>query len=64
MLFSATMTEKVDELIKLSLNNPLRLSADPTAKRPAALTEEWVIISSAVFVFLSLDCGGCSESCD
>lgn len=54
MLFSATMTEKVDELIKLSLNNPLRLSADPSAKRPAALTEEWVIISTSVFVFLSL----------
>lgn len=40
MLFSATMTEEVDELIKLSLTKPLRLSADPSAKRPAALTEE------------------------
>ncbi|CAK7346166.1 unnamed protein product [Dovyalis caffra] len=40
MLFSATMTEEVDELIKLSLTKPLRLSADPTAKRPATLTEE------------------------
>ncbi|KAL3639050.1 DEAD-box ATP-dependent RNA helicase 28 [Castilleja foliolosa] len=42
MLFSATMTEKIDELIKLSLDKPLRLSADPSAKRPAALTEEVV----------------------
>ncbi|KAL6511873.1 DEAD-box ATP-dependent RNA helicase 28 [Orobanche gracilis] len=42
MLFSATITEKIDELVKLSLNKPLRLSADPSTKRPAALTEEVV----------------------
>ncbi|KAK4275493.1 hypothetical protein QN277_018565 [Acacia crassicarpa] len=42
MLFSATMTEEVDELIKLSLTKPLRLSADPSTKRPATLTEEVV----------------------
>ncbi|KAL0438404.1 UNVERIFIED_CONTAM: DEAD-box ATP-dependent RNA helicase 28 [Sesamum latifolium] len=40
MLFSATMTEQVDDLIKLSLNKPLRLSADPSTKRPATLTED------------------------
>lgn len=40
MLFSATMTEEVNELVKLSLAKPLRLSADPSAKRPATLTEE------------------------
>ncbi|KAI7734739.1 hypothetical protein M8C21_008902 [Ambrosia artemisiifolia] len=44
MLFSATMTEQVDELIKLLLNEPLRLSADPTTKRPSTLTEEVVRI--------------------
>ncbi|KAK3006135.1 hypothetical protein RJ639_017056 [Escallonia herrerae] len=44
MLFSATMTEQVDELIKLSLKKPLRLSADPSTKRPASLTEEVVRI--------------------
>ncbi|XP_062112876.1 DEAD-box ATP-dependent RNA helicase 28 [Humulus lupulus] len=44
MLFSATMTEEVDELVKLSLNKPLRLSADPSTKRPATLTEEVVRI--------------------
>ncbi|XP_057430930.1 DEAD-box ATP-dependent RNA helicase 28-like [Lotus japonicus] len=44
MLFSATMTEEVNELIKLSLSKPLRLSADPSAKRPASLTEEVVRI--------------------
>lgn len=43
MLFSATMNTELDELVKLSLNNPVRLSADPSAKRPARLTEEYVI---------------------
>ncbi|XP_076950948.1 DEAD-box ATP-dependent RNA helicase 28-like [Bidens hawaiensis] len=47
MLFSATMTEQVDELIKLLLNKPLRLSADPTTKRPSTLTEEVVRIRRA-----------------
>ncbi|KAL0695052.1 hypothetical protein Bca4012_062232 [Brassica carinata] len=40
MLFSATMTEEVKELVKLSLNKPLRLSADPSARRPPGLIEE------------------------
>ncbi|RWW09125.1 hypothetical protein GW17_00027404 [Ensete ventricosum] len=40
MLFSATMTEEVDKLIKLSLNKPVRLEADPSSKRPPTLTEE------------------------
>ncbi|KAK6938969.1 Helicase, C-terminal [Dillenia turbinata] len=44
MLFSATMTEEVDGLIKLSLTKPVRLSADPSAKRPENLTEEVVRI--------------------
>lgn len=44
MLFSATLTEEVDDLIKLSLTKPLRLSADPSAKRPSTLTEEVVRI--------------------
>jgi ATP-dependent RNA helicase DDX27 len=42
MLFSATMTEEVNELIQLSLKAPLRLSADPSTKRPSTLTEEVV----------------------
>lgn len=40
MLFSATMTEEVDELVKLSMTKPMRLAADPSTKRPATLTEE------------------------
>ncbi|GJN35029.1 hypothetical protein PR202_gb23755 [Eleusine coracana subsp. coracana] len=40
MLFSATMTEEIDTLIKLSLNKPVRLEADPSLKRPATLTED------------------------
>ena len=29
MLFSATMTDSVDELVKMSLNKPVRLFVDP-----------------------------------
>ncbi|GKU90117.1 hypothetical protein SLEP1_g4157 [Rubroshorea leprosula] len=38
----STMREEVDELVKLSLNRPIRVSADPSAKRPSTLTEELV----------------------
>uniref|UniRef100_M4FBM6 RNA helicase n=1 Tax=Brassica campestris TaxID=3711 RepID=M4FBM6_BRACM len=51
MLFSATVTEEVKELVKLSLNKPLRLSADPSARRPPGLTEEYV---SFYFIISSL----------
>lgn len=44
MLFSATMTEEVNELIKLSLVNPVRLSADPSTQRPATLLEQVIKI--------------------
>uniref|UniRef100_A0A0D6QTT0 RNA helicase n=1 Tax=Araucaria cunninghamii TaxID=56994 RepID=A0A0D6QTT0_ARACU len=44
MLFSATMTEEVDELIKLSLTSPVRLSADPSTMRPSTLMEEVIKI--------------------
>ncbi|KAK8971140.1 DEAD-box ATP-dependent RNA helicase 28 [Platanthera guangdongensis] len=44
MLFSATMTEEVDQLATLSLNKPVRLQADPSTKRPATLTEEIIRI--------------------
>ncbi|KAH9307942.1 hypothetical protein KI387_035853, partial [Taxus chinensis] len=44
MLFSATMTEEVNELIKLSLTSPVRLSADPSTKRPSKLVEEVIKI--------------------
>lgn len=44
MLFSATMTEEIDELMRLSLKNPLRLAADPSMKRPEKLIEEVIRI--------------------
>ncbi|XP_024538523.1 DEAD-box ATP-dependent RNA helicase 28 [Selaginella moellendorffii] len=44
MLFSATMTDEVSELIKLSLKSPVRLSADPSTERPSTLTEEVIRI--------------------
>ncbi|PWA90315.1 DNA/RNA helicase, DEAD/DEAH box type, N-terminal [Artemisia annua] len=39
MLLSATITEQVDELIKLLLDKPVRLTADPTTNSPSTLTE-------------------------
>lgn len=52
MLFSATMTEEINELIKLSLNKPIRLEADPSMKRPATLTEEYAHSSFIIIIFL------------
>ena len=52
MLFSATMTEQIDELVKLSLNKPVRLEADPSLKRPATLTEEYAYFSFISMIFL------------
>lgn len=40
LLFSATMTEQVKDLIKLSLRHPVRLAADATSAAPKALTQE------------------------
>jgi ATP-dependent RNA helicase DDX27 len=57
MLFSATMTEQIDELVKLSLNKPIRLEADPSLKRPATLTEEYALSHPCVFnIFQRLSC--------
>ena len=52
MLFSATMTEQIDELVKLSLNKPVRLEADPSLKRPATLTEEYASIPKYSYVYV------------
>ena len=40
LLFSATMTEQVKDLIDLSLRHPVRLAADESATAPKALTQE------------------------
>jgi ATP-dependent RNA helicase DDX27 len=42
MLFSATMTEKVSELIKLSLKNPVRVSVDPMFQTSQKLQQEFI----------------------
>ncbi|CAG8476426.1 12071_t:CDS:2 [Ambispora leptoticha] len=44
MLFSATMTDNVDELIRLSLNRPVRLMVDSAKATAARLTQEFVRI--------------------
>lgn len=42
MLFSATMTDSVDELIKMSLNKPVRLFVDPKRTTARGLVQEFV----------------------
>ncbi|TFK30462.1 ATP-dependent RNA helicase drs1 [Coprinopsis marcescibilis] len=44
MLFSATMTDSVDELIKMSLNKPVRLFVDPKRTTSRGLVQEFVRI--------------------
>ncbi|ETW74902.1 hypothetical protein HETIRDRAFT_332035 [Heterobasidion irregulare TC 32-1] len=42
MLFSATMTDSVDELVKMSLDKPVRLFVDPRRSTARGLTQEFV----------------------
>jgi len=42
MLFSATMTDSVDELIKMSLDKPVRLFVDPKRATAKGLMQEFV----------------------
>ncbi|KAG1750011.1 DEAD-domain-containing protein [Suillus paluster] len=42
MLFSATMTDSVDELVKMTLNKPVRLFVDPKRTTARGLTQEFV----------------------
>lgn len=42
MLFSATMTDSVDELVKMSLNKPVRLFVDPKRTTAKSLIQEFV----------------------
>jgi len=42
MLFSATMTDSVDELVKMSLNKPVRLFVDPKRSVARGLVQEFV----------------------
>ncbi|KAJ6519840.1 DEAD-domain-containing protein [Mycena sanguinolenta] len=42
MLFSATMTDSVDELVRMSLNKPVRLFMDPKRSTARGLVQEFV----------------------
>ena len=42
MLFSATMTEDVEQLVRVSLRRPVRLAADTCDTAPAQLVQEIV----------------------
>ncbi|KIW72942.1 hypothetical protein PV04_01100 [Phialophora macrospora] len=42
MLFSATMTDSVDKLVRVGMNRPVRLSVDAKKSTTAGLTQEFV----------------------
>jgi ATP-dependent RNA helicase DDX27 len=44
MLLSATMTDSIDQLIKLSLNEPIRLFVDSSTKLTSRLVQEFIKI--------------------
>jgi ATP-dependent RNA helicase DDX27 len=46
MLFSATMTDSVDELIRMSLDKPVRLFVDPKKGTAAGLVQEFIKVKS------------------
>ncbi|PWN30012.1 DEAD-domain-containing protein [Jaminaea rosea] len=47
MLFSATMTDDVDELVRLSLRRPVRLFVDPKRSTATKLVQEFVRVRGA-----------------
>ncbi|KAJ2549618.1 nucleolar DEAD-box protein required for synthesis of 60S ribosomal subunit [Coemansia sp. RSA 1933] len=46
MLFSATMTDNVDKLVRLSLHKPVRIQIDPPKSAAKGLTQEFVRVRS------------------
>ncbi|EKM61030.1 uncharacterized protein PHACADRAFT_24252 [Phanerochaete carnosa HHB-10118-sp] len=47
MLFSATMTDSVDELVRMSLNQPVRLFVDPKRTTARGLLQEFVRVRAS-----------------
>lgn len=47
MLFSATMTDDVDELVRLSMKRPVRLFVDPRRRTAQKLVQEFVRVRGA-----------------
>ncbi|QDZ21660.1 DEAD-box ATP-dependent RNA helicase [Chloropicon primus] len=48
LLFSATMTQSVQELVALSLRNPVRVAVDPKHATPQLLQQEAVLLKGAL----------------
>ena len=48
LLFSATMTQSVQELVQLSLRNPVRIAADPKHATPQLLTQEAILLKGGL----------------
>lgn len=56
MLFSATFSDDVQQLVALSLKQPVRLAADPAAMAPKTLRQEVRLLQPAPPAPLLLDC--------
>ena len=54
LLFSATMTEQVQQLITMSLKQPVRLAADAAGRAPEELRQEIVRLKVCHDCFLGL----------
>lgn len=52
LLFSATMTEQVQQLITMSLKQPVRLAADAAGRAPDELRQEIVRLKVSQNCFL------------
>ena len=54
MLFSATMTDDVDALVRMSLHHPVRLFVDPKRSTARGLLQEFVPVTAERYVPLCL----------
>jgi len=58
LLFSATMTEQVQQLVTMSLKSPVRLAADAAGRAPEELRQE--IVRLKVCTHSRSTCPSCS----
>lgn len=61
LLFSATMTEQVQQLITMSLKQPVRLAADAAGRAPEELRQEIVRLKVCPYSsWMGFSCKSCA----
>jgi hypothetical protein len=64
LLFSATMTEQVQQLVTMSLKSPVRLAADAAGRAPEELRQEIVRLKVCTHSrSMGPSCSACSTVC-